>query len=95
MNLSATVKAAQRADFVGWDGQQLVIRVTAIPQSGQSNRHIEALLAQTFNLPKTMVTIVKGHTSHYKTIMIEGDTVKIQAELESLPKVNHQQELFS
>ncbi len=94
MNLRAVVKAAQKADFVGWDGQQLVIRVTAIPQNGQSNRYIEAYLAAVFGVSKSMVTIVKGHASHYKTIMIEAPEASVLSAIDSLPKAPHQTELF-
>lgn len=66
---------ARQAKIVGWQGSLLKVNVPAPPQKGQANAALIDLLARHFNLPKSRIKIISGHTSRIKRIEI--DTPKI------------------
>ena len=47
------------------------VRVTAAPERGKANAAVCELLAKHFDVPKSRVEVVSGHTSHLKQIHIE------------------------
>ena len=47
------------------------IKVTAAPERGKANAAVCHLLARHFNVPKSRVEVVSGHTSHLKQVRIE------------------------
>jgi uncharacterized protein len=50
----------------------LKVAVTAPADKGKANAALIALLAKTWRLPKTAITVVKGGTDRNKTLMIAG-----------------------
>ncbi len=50
----------------------LVIRVRDPPERGKANKRVIELVARYFNVPKSKVEIVKGHTSREKVIKVES-----------------------
>lgn len=55
------------------DGQALKIAVTAPPDKGKANAAVAALLAKSFGVAKSSVTVVAGETDRRKVIRISGD----------------------
>ena len=55
----------------------LKLRVAAAPVDGDANDAVEKLLAKWLGVPKTMVEVVGGQTTRLKTVMIEGDPVRL------------------
>ncbi len=56
------------------DGRPVAVaRVTTPPADGAANKALSLLLAKTFKVPKSAVSIVSGHTSRLKQVRIEGD----------------------
>lgn len=47
--------------------------VTAVPENGKANAALIALLAKSWRLPKSALTIVSGATDRRKTIHLAGD----------------------
>ena len=47
--------------------------VTAVPEGGKANAALVKLLAKTWKLPKTSLTIASGATSRRKVVRIAGD----------------------
>ena len=47
------------------------IKVTAAPERGKANAAVCELLARRFEVPKSSVEVVSGHTSHLKQVRIE------------------------
>ena len=51
----------------------LKITVTAVPENGKANAALLKLLAKTWKLPKTSLTVASGATSRNKVVHIAGD----------------------
>ena len=50
----------------------MVVRVTAPPVDGKANAALTALIAKRAGVPKSSVTVVRGHTSRDKVVRVEG-----------------------
>ncbi|MFZ4690776.1 MAG: DUF167 family protein [Polymorphobacter sp.] len=61
----------------GDDAPHLKIRVAAAPVDGDANEAVEKLLAKWLGVPKTSVEVVGGTTVRLKTVMIDGDPVRL------------------
>lgn len=61
---------AKQASVVEKEGV-LVVRVTASAHDGKANTAIQKAIADYFDIPKTLVTIIKGHTSKDKVVTID------------------------
>ncbi|HIK25639.1 MAG: DUF167 domain-containing protein [Thermosynechococcus sp. Uc] len=59
--------ARQSAVSVSPDGQ-LVVAVRAPASDGKANQELIAVLADYFQVPKSRLQLVKGHTSRHKVI---------------------------
>ena len=55
-------------------GDALRVRVTAPPVDGAANDALVRLLAKTFEIPRTLVTIVSGASSRTKIVELAGIT---------------------
>ena len=55
---------------------QIIVRVTAAPESGKANDAVVALLAKRLGVPKRSIQIVRGHRSREKRISIDGISSK-------------------
>jgi uncharacterized protein (TIGR00251 family) len=53
-------------------GDPLRARVTAPPVDGQANAALIKLVAKTLGVPKSRVTVVKGHTARDKLVRVDG-----------------------
>ena len=63
------VEGPERKD----DGQvHLKVRVRAIPDKGDANAALVALMARHFAVPKSSVTLVSGATSRLKSVRIDA-----------------------
>ena len=74
-------------DGVGVDADGVAhvkIRVAAAPVDGEANDAVEKLLAKWLGVPKTDVEVVMGETLRTKTVMIDGDPVRIVRRCEAL-----------
>ncbi len=71
-----TPKAAEnRIGPVAFDsagGAVLKVAVTAPPEGGKANKALIKLLAKTWRLPKTSLSVKKGAKNRLKTLLIEG-----------------------
>jgi len=59
----------------------LKVAVTAAPEDGKANAALEKLLARTFGLPRTTVSVVSGHTARAKLLHLAGDPPDLLARL--------------
>lgn len=53
-------------------GGVLLVRVTAPPDEGKANAAVCRVIAGVLGVPKTSVTVVRGHSSRTKAIEIDG-----------------------
>ena len=72
---------ASRSEIVGEHDGALRVRIAAAPVEGAANEELATVLAKTFNVPRTAVEIVTGHSSKRKTVSIAGG---VPAKLEAL-----------
>lgn len=63
-------------------GAVLKVTVTAVPEDGKANAALIKLLAKTWKLPKTAITITAGATDRRKTLHIAGDGQVLKQRLE-------------
>lgn len=76
------VRPGGRRDAVeGLYDDVLALRVSAPPTDGRANDAVRALLATSFGVRRSEVTITGGHTSRRKRIRIDGDAVALTAQL--------------
>jgi uncharacterized protein (TIGR00251 family) len=59
-----------RDEVVGWKGSELSVRVTTPPEGGKANAAVAKTIAAALGLPKTSVSVVRGHTARHKVLHI-------------------------
>jgi len=60
------------------DGSAVLrVRVRAVPDKGQANAAVIALLARALAVPKSSISISSGATARLKTLAISGDGVAL------------------
>lgn len=64
----------------------LKARVTAVPEDGKANKALILLLAKTFRLPKSSISMISGETARKKILRIEGDPKDLEEKLEKVLK---------
>lgn len=86
--VSFAVKAVPRASRSGVVGEQdgaLKVRLAAPPVDGEANAELIRVLADFFNVSRSQVSVVAGHSSKNKIVRISGITVEaLQKRLRSL-----------
>jgi uncharacterized protein len=63
---------AGRSEITGMKDGVLQMRVGAPPDKGKANKELIDVIAEKLGIKKASVLIVKGQTSRYKTVIIEG-----------------------
>ena len=56
----------------------LKVKVTTPPEDGKANKAVIKLLAKTFNIPLSCLSLIKGQTSRLKTIRVNKDIEKVK-----------------
>jgi uncharacterized protein (TIGR00251 family) len=75
VTLDVAVKPRSSREGVGpVQGDRLVVSVNAPPVDGKANEAVVRVLAATFGVARSSVTIVRGETGRKKTIRIAGIT---------------------
>ena len=72
---------SSRSEIVGEHNSALRVRLAAPPVDGAANDELIRVLARAFNVSRSAVTILSGHTGRLKQVSIEGVT---QSALEKL-----------
>ena len=76
---------ATRSEVAGWHGGTLRVRTTAPPVAGKANRAVTEVLAHALDIPRTNVSVARGHGSRDKVIEIVGiDEPELRRRLERL-----------
>lgn len=57
-------------------GDKVTLRVTAAPEGGKANDAVVELLAKRLGVAKGRVSIVRGHKSRDKTVLIDDVTLE-------------------
>ena len=53
-------------------GRALKVAVTVAPEGGKANDAVIKLLARTWRLPKSALTVIAGHTDRHKILHVSG-----------------------
>ncbi len=63
---------ADRDEIAGLHDTRLKVRITAPPTDGKANTHLVRYLAKQFQVPRSRVQIVSGHSARNKRIRIHA-----------------------
>lgn len=63
---------ASRSELVRWDGGTLQLRLAARPVEGRANAAVVDLVAGLLGVPKSRVSIERGHRARVKVLLAEG-----------------------
>lgn len=63
---------ASRDAIVGIHDGRLKVQVASPPLDGKANEQLIRFLAKTLGVAKSRVTLVRGHSSRFKTLLIDG-----------------------
>ena len=66
------VPRSSRSEVVGEHNGALRVRLAAPPVDGAANEELIHVLARTFKVSRSAVTILSGHSSRLKQVSIEG-----------------------
>ena len=64
------IPKASRSEIMGWESEELKVRLAAIPDKGEANTELVRLLADVLKIAKAKVQLVQGKTSRHKRICI-------------------------
>lgn len=70
------IPKSHRNEIIGWENEELKIRITAAPEKGSANEALVSFLAKYFNISCSNLTLVYGATSRHKRVCITGLTLK-------------------
>ncbi|CAF23224.1 UPF0235 protein [Candidatus Protochlamydia amoebophila] len=65
------IPLASFSEKVGWEGDELKIRLAAIPDKGQANTELIRFLSSLFKIRKSSIQLIQGQTSRHKKICIQ------------------------
>ena len=63
---------ASKNEIAGKHGDAIKIRLTAPPVEGRANEALVDFLAKEYKVPKSQITIIRGHKSRQKLVKIES-----------------------
>ena len=63
---------AKKNEIIGWFGDQLKIKISAVPEKGKANVELVNFLSEKLEIPKDFIEIIAGHTSSSKFLEIKG-----------------------
>ncbi len=63
---------ASRSQFVRFEDGVLHLKIAAPPVKGKANRELIDFLSRLLDLPRSALSIEKGHTSRRKTLSVAG-----------------------
>jgi uncharacterized protein len=77
------VLRSSRSEVVGEHNGALRVKIAAPPVDGAANEELVRVLAKTFDVSRSAVTIVSGQTGKVKQISIKGRTNDVVQRLNS------------
>jgi uncharacterized protein (TIGR00251 family) len=63
---------ARKSEIVGPHGDALKIKIAAPPEDGKANTELEEFLAARLGIAKSHVSVISGHASRSKGVLIQG-----------------------
>jgi len=72
---------ARKVGVRGLHGDAVKIAVREVAESGKANKAIALFVAKALGLARSDVTVVSGHTSRAKRLLLRGDSTVMMAAL--------------
>ena len=85
------VRVTTRAEtdaVVGWrsnNKDELSVRVTVAPEDGKANAALIRVLSQSFEIPKSDIRLIRGHTARQKLLVVALEKERFEHWKDSLP----------
>ncbi len=73
-----------RSQIIGLHDDRLKIAVTKKALDGAANLAVIKLIAESFDLSKSQVTLLKGEKSRQKSVLLQGDKDKLLDKLQKI-----------
>ena len=67
----------------------LAVKVTAPPDKGKANKAVIAVIADVAGLPISALSIASGETGRHKSLLVTGNTSKLEALIASFISILH------
>ena len=78
------VKTNAKLNRIYHDGDTLRVDINSPPVKGKANIAIMKLFSKTIGIPKSRISIIRGHTSHTKIFLIKAPEMTIQQIIDKL-----------
>ncbi len=75
----SVVPGASRTAIAGLHGDTLRVRLAAPPVDGRANEALLAWLAQSLDLPRRQLRLLRGDTSRRKQVAIDAEPARVHA----------------
>ncbi|MFV0341163.1 MAG: DUF167 domain-containing protein [Parachlamydiaceae bacterium] len=79
------VPKAHRHEILGWENDELKVRLKAVPEKGKANDALLRFLAEKFDIAPSRITLVSGAVSRHKRVRISGPTKWLESFSERFP----------
>lgn len=66
------IPKSSQSTLVGWESDELKVRLAAVPDKGQANTELIHFMAKFFNISKSQIKLISGQTSRHKRLLIVG-----------------------
>ncbi|KAF3361795.1 hypothetical protein PHSC3_001650 [Chlamydiales bacterium STE3] len=63
---------APKNQIIGWEDDELKVKITTIPEKGKANDALVRFLAKSLQISPSCLNIVSGLTSRHKRLLING-----------------------
>jgi uncharacterized protein (TIGR00251 family) len=70
ISIKVTPKSSKN-EIVGWENEELKVRITAAPEKGEANEEVIRFLSKTLGIAKSRVILLSGETSRHKKILLK------------------------
>lgn len=61
---------SSRSQIVGWEQDELKVRLAAVPEKGEANTELIRVLAEALGMGKSKVQLVSGETNRHKRVCV-------------------------
>ena len=66
------IPKASKSEIVGWENENLKIRLKAVPEKGAANKELISFLAKFLHIAKSNISIKRGSQSRHKHLLIKN-----------------------
>jgi len=82
--IKTKVKTNSKLNRIYQDGDIFRVDINSPPVKGKANSAIIKLFSKTIGIPKSSISIIRGHTSHIKIFLIKTPEMTIQQIIDKL-----------